>query len=116
VDKNGVASYGIEQYFDSILRGKDGKIVGRASAWMGPVGANDFEIEEMIDGNDVYLTVDVGIQKEVESIINPYYDSLKADSISVLVYDPMSGQIIASANYPSYNPNNYNDAFQVKPL
>jgi cell division protein FtsI/penicillin-binding protein 2 len=44
----------------------------------------------MENGNDVYLTVDVGIQKEVESIIKPYYDSLKADSISVLVYDPMS--------------------------
>jgi stage V sporulation protein D (sporulation-specific penicillin-binding protein) len=27
VDKNGGAFYGIEQYFDSVLRGKDGKIV-----------------------------------------------------------------------------------------
>lgn len=116
VDKNWAAYYGIEQYFDSILRGKDGKIVGRASAWIGPVGANDFEIDEMVEGNDIYLTVDVGIQKEIESIIQPYYDSLKADSISVLVYDPMSGHIIASANYPSYNPNNYNDAFEVMPL
>ena len=83
---------------------------------MGPVGANDFEIDQMVQGNDIYLTIDVGIQKEIESIIKPYYDSLKADSISVLVYDPMSGQIIASANYPTYNPNNYNDAFTVEPL
>lgn len=116
VDKNGVASYGIEQYFDSILRGKDGKIVWRASARIGPVGANDFEIDEMVEWNDVYLTIDVGIQKEIESIIKPYYDSLRVDSLSVLVYDPMSGQIIASANYPNYNPNNYNDAFTVQPL
>lgn len=116
VDKNWVAAYGVEQYFDTMLRGKDGKIVWRSSAWMGPVGANDFQIDQMVEGNDVYLTVDVGIQKEVESIIKPYYDSLRADSISVLVYDPMSGQIIASANYPTYNPNNYNDAFTVQPL
>jgi len=68
------------------------------------------------DGNDVYLTIDVGIQKRIETIIKPYYDSLKADSISVLVYDPMNGQIKASANYPTYNPNNYNDAFQLQPL
>lgn len=116
VDKNWVASYGIEQYFDDILRGQDGKIVWRASAWIGPVWANDFEIDEMVEGNDIYLTIDVGIQKEIESIIKPYYDSLKVDSLSVLVYDPMSWQIIASANYPNYNPNNYNDAFTVQPL
>ncbi|MEI8091908.1 MAG: hypothetical protein WCG98_06995 [bacterium] len=90
MDKNGVASYGLEQYFDSILRGKDGKIVGRTSAWVGPVGANEFDIADAQDGNDMYLTIDVGIQKEIETIIKPYYDSLKADSISVLVYDPMS--------------------------
>lgn len=116
VDKNGGAYYGIEQYFDSILRGQDGKIVWRASAWMWPVGANDFDVEDKVNGNDIYLTIDVGIQKEIESIIKPYYDSLKADSISVLVYDPINGQIIASADYPSYNPNNYNDAFQLQPL
>jgi stage V sporulation protein D (sporulation-specific penicillin-binding protein) len=37
VDKNNNSFYGIEQYFDDLLRGKDGKIVGRASAWIGPV-------------------------------------------------------------------------------
>ena len=35
VDKNGVAYYGIEQYFDESLRGIDGKIVGRASSFIG---------------------------------------------------------------------------------
>jgi cell division protein FtsI/penicillin-binding protein 2 len=80
------------------------------------VGANEFEIDPVLDGNDIYLTIDVGIQKEIESIIKPYYDSLKADSISVLIYDPNNGQIKASANFPSYNPNNYNDIFQLMPL
>jgi cell division protein FtsI/penicillin-binding protein 2 len=41
---------------------------------------------------------------------------LKDDSISVLVYDPFNGHVIASANYPSYNPNNYNDAFTLQAL
>ncbi|MEI8008579.1 MAG: hypothetical protein WCI00_04090 [bacterium] len=68
------------------------------------------------DGNDVYLTVDIGIQKEAESIIKTYHDMLKDDSISVLVYNPFNGQVKASASYPSYNPNNYNDAFTLEPL
>ena len=116
VDKNNNAYYWIEQYFDDILRGKDGKIVWRASAWIGPVWANEFELDEAQDGDDVYLTVDIGIQKEAESIIQRYHNMLKDDSISVLVYDPYNWQVKASATYPSYNPNNYNDAFTLQPL
>ena len=116
VDKNNNAYYGIEQYFDDILRGKDGKIVWRASAWIGPVWANEFELDAAQDGNDIYLTIDIGIQKEAESIIKSYHDLLKDDSISILVYNPFNGQIKASATYPSYNPNNYNDAFTLQPL
>ena len=116
VDKSNNAYYGVEQYFDSVLRWKDWKIVWRASAWIGPVWANEFELDEAQDGNDLYLTIDIGIQKEAESIIQRYHDLLQDDSISVLVYDPFNGQIKASANYPSYNPNNYNDAFTLQPL
>ncbi|EKD24876.1 MAG: hypothetical protein ACD_80C00145G0010 [uncultured bacterium (gcode 4)] len=116
VDKSNNAYYGVEQYFDTLLRGKDGKIVWRASAWVWPVGANEFQLEEAQDWNDLYLTIDIGIQKEAESIIKKYHDLLKDDSISVLVYDPFNGQIKASASYPSYNPNNYNDAFTLQAL
>ncbi len=116
VDKNNNAYYWIEQYFDDVLRGKDGKIVWRASAWIGPVWANEFEIDQVQDGNDVYLTIDIGIQKEAESIIKKYHETLQDDSISVLVYDPSNGHVKASANYPSYNPNNYNDAFTLQAL
>ncbi len=116
VDKSNNAYYGVEQYFDDVLRGKDGKIVWRTSARIGPVGANEFELENAQDGNDVYLTIDIGIQKEVESIIKAYHDILKDDSISVLVYNPFNGYVISSASYPSYNPNNYNDAFTLQPL
>ena len=66
VDKNGNAFYGVEQYFDAVLRGKDWKIIGRSSSWVGNVWANDFQIDNMVNGNDIYLTIDIGIQKEIE--------------------------------------------------
>jgi cell division protein FtsI/penicillin-binding protein 2 len=44
----------------------------------------------VVDGNDIYLTIDIGIQKEVEAIVKKWQQSLKADSISVLVYNPMN--------------------------
>ncbi|MCF7834635.1 penicillin-binding protein 2 [Candidatus Gracilibacteria bacterium] len=116
VHKSGAPIYGIEQYFDSILRGKDGKIIGRSSAWLGPVGANEFEIEEVKHGDDVYLTVDIGMQREIESIVKNYNENFRSDSISVLVFDPFSGQIIASVNEPSFDPNNYDDVYNLQPL
>ncbi|OQB42664.1 MAG: hypothetical protein BWY04_00101 [candidate division CPR1 bacterium ADurb.Bin160] len=43
-------------------------------------------------------------------------ESLQADSVSILIYDPNNGQIKASINYPSFDPNNYNDVYMLKPL
>lgn len=116
VDKNGEAFYGIEQYFDEQLRGHDWKIIGRASAWIWWVWANDFEIEDVVDWDDIYLTIDLWIQKEIEWIAQSWQQSLKADSVSILVYDPMNWHIKASTSYPSFNPNDYNDAYTLRPL
>ncbi len=116
VDKNGVAYYGIEQYFDESLRGIDGKIVGRASSFIGWVGANDFEVIDSKNGDDIYLTIDIGIQKEVENIAKKYVNQFKADAIAVMVYDPNNGQIKASVSAPTFNPNDYNDAYILEPL
>jgi len=116
VDKNGEAFYGIEKYFDEELRGKNWKIIWRSSAWIWWVWANDFEIENVVNWDDIYLTIDIGIQKEIESIVKKWQQSLKADSISVLVYDPTNWQIKASAQYPTFNPNDYNDAYTLQPL
>ncbi len=116
VDKNDHAFYGIEQYFDEILRGRDGKIIWRASAWIWNVWANEFEIDEVVDGDDIYLTVDIWIQKEIEAIAKKRHKYLRADSVSVLVYNPTNGHIKASINYPSFDPNSYDDVYTLEPL
>lgn len=116
VDQHGQAFYGVEQYFDELLAGQDGEIQWRSSAWIGQVWANDFEIKNVKNGDDVYLTVDISIQKEMEAIVKRYQKRFKADSVSILVYDPFGWQIKASASYPSYNPNNYNKAYEFMPL
>lgn len=116
VNNNDEVFYGIEQYFDQMLRWKDGKIIGRASTWIGDVGANEFEVENVQNGKDIYLTIDLTIQKEVEAIVEHYQKDFRSDSVSVLVYEPYSGHVIASATAPNYNPNNYEDIFSIVPL
>ncbi len=116
VDKNWNAFYGIEQFFDSDLRWKDGKIIWRSSSWIGNVWANEFQIENVVNWNDIYLTIDIGIQKEIEVLSKKYQEQFKADSVSILIYDPFDWSIKASSNYPSFDPNDYNSTFQMKPL
>ena len=116
VDRHDQSFYGIEQYFDDILRGKDWKIIWRASAWIWNVWANEFEIDDVKDGDDIYLTVDIWIQKEIESIAQKWHKNLRADSVSVLVYNPINGHVKASINYPSFDPNSYDDVYTLQPL
>lgn len=116
VNNNSIAYNGIEQYFDDILRGKDWTIKWRASSRIGAVWANEFEVEDMVDWKNVYLTIDVGIQKEIEAIAEKRQEEFKADSISILVYDPFNGYIKWSVSSPSFDPNDYNSAYSHMPL
>ena len=113
VDKNWEAFYGIEKYFDNILRWIDWEITWRSSRNM---WWSDFEVINTKDWDDVVLTIDIGIQKEIEAIAKKYLENLKADSVAVMVFDPKQWQVKASASLPTYNPNNYNDAYTMIPL
>ncbi len=116
MSSNGIATYGVEEYFDNILKWIDGSIEWAASSVIGQLWANDVKIKNAENGYDVYLTIDPVIQTQAEKIIGKYRDAFRADSISILVYDPFSGQVLASANAPDFDPNHYNDVYTLKPL
>ena len=113
VDKNWEPFYWVEKYYDSILQWTDGKIKWRSNwnMWW-----SDFEVINTKDWDDIILTIDIWIQKEVESIAKKYIDNFKADSIAIMVFDPNKWQVKASVSLPTYNPNNYNDAYTMIPL
>ena len=113
VDKNGEAFYGIEKYFNNILQWVDWKIIWRSSRNM---WWSDFEVINTKDWDDVVLTIDIWIQKEVEDIAKRYLEAFHADSLAVMVFDPKKWQVKASVSLPTYNPNNYNDAYTMIPL
>ncbi|USN57293.1 MAG: hypothetical protein H6766_02290 [Candidatus Peribacteria bacterium] len=101
---------------DDTLRGRDGTIIGRSSGVIGSIGANEFDVKPAINGDDIYLTIDQNVQKYIESILPFYHEQFASDAISVIVMDPFTGAIKATANYPTYNPNNINSAVRYLPL
>lgn len=56
------------------------------------------------------------MQREVERIAKEELKNLRADAISILVLDSQNGELKASVNAPTFDPNNYNDAYTLIPL
>jgi len=108
--------WGIEWYFNDILKWKEGKIVWMSTPWIWKIASTSFDIQEAENGADIYLTIDYSLQKTVEEIIKKYYYDLRADDISVIIMDPFNWQVKALAGYPNFDPNNWKDIYKIKPL
>ena len=105
------AQEGIEKSYDSVLSGDTGKQKYYTNAKQ-KIISKPIEVEKTIQGKEIQLTIDSTIQFYafkylVETIINN-----KAKAGTVLVFDNMSGEVLAIASYPSYNPNDPNRSIQ----
>ena len=106
----------IEEYYDDLLKGEKWKIMWMDTPWIWKIGSTNLQIKPAKNWADIYLTIDFNIQKKLESILRKYYFDLKPDNISAVIMDPFNGQIIALAEYPNFNPNNWKQIYKVKPL
>ncbi|MDR1834005.1 MAG: penicillin-binding protein 2 [Propionibacteriaceae bacterium] len=60
-----------------------------------------------VNGQDYTLTIDAGLQSEVEQILADRVVETRGDSGVALVLDVNSGEVLAMANYPTFDPNNW---------
>jgi len=63
--------------------------------------------EQSLAGNDVYLSIDHGIQTIAERELSQVASTFEAKAGSVVVVAPDTGDILAMASWPGYNPNDY---------
>lgn len=95
---------GIEAKYDSDLKGKNGKINRQTNAAGASLGDENYVAA--IDGNNLYLTIDFTIQSIVEKYLKEAcIDNVCTDGGSIIAMDPQNGDILAMANYPSYDLN-----------
>lgn len=72
------------------------------------------ELISVKNGIDINLTLDRNIQKQVSSLLANAVESYKANKGSVIVMNPKTGAIIAMANYPDYDPNDFTEVYEVE--
>ncbi|MBI1856701.1 penicillin-binding protein 2 [Candidatus Saccharibacteria bacterium] len=105
VNDAGEGKYGIEQFMHDELKGKSGELKAITDARGVPLAANkDNLVKEPIAGKDVLLTIDIGMQQQLEDILKAGLDQAKSTSGGALILEANTGAIKAMANYPTYNP------------
>ncbi len=110
VDNEGTGQYGIEGALDKRLKGVDGKLQAVTDVRRIPltVSENDVSIPAK-DGDNLVLSVDRNIQSYAESALKKGLEKVRATKGSVIIMNPNNGQVMAMANYPSYDPSKYNE-------
>ena len=97
---------GIEAKYEEELKGEQGAIQKHTDAKGVEIGEEGENYIPAVDGNDLVLTIDLTIQSIVEKYLEEAcIDNVCTDGGSIIVMNPQNGDILAMANYPSYNLN-----------
>lgn len=102
VDNKGLA--GIEYQLDKKLRGKKKEITYYKDAKGRPIKHESQEFEEKSE--DIYLSVEKDVQIVLENSLSEVVEKYQAIIAGAGVLNADTGEIIAMANFPTYNPNN----------
>nr|WP_254391559.1 penicillin-binding transpeptidase domain-containing protein [Streptomyces buecherae] len=103
VNAQGKGSAGIEQMLNTELAGKDGKRVYAQSGGR-QVPTADVKEQPAVPGSDVELTIDRDLQWAAQKAISDQVRESKADGGYVVVQDTRTGEILALANAPGFDP------------
>ena len=104
IDNQGLS--GIELMYDDYLRGEAGAIKYFCDAKGNKLNLSEIFLEST-SGMNVYLTIDINIQLALERELNNVESTLEPDNSLGIVIDPNTGEILAMASRPTFNPNNY---------
>ena len=109
VNVAGEGQYGVEGSLNSRLKGQDGLLQSVTDVRNVPltVGKNNMRIEAK-SGDNLALTVDRNIQSQAELALKKGIEAVNATEGSAVIMNPKNGQILALANYPTYNPAEFN--------
>lgn len=118
-----IGMIGLESYYDDVLSGTNGRRFGYLNS------DNDLEktVREAVDGDTIVTTLDANLQSIVEKKIQEFCDTFEdndregpaANNIGVLVMNPKTGEVMAMAQYPTFDltdPWSLSDRYTKKEL
>jgi cell division protein FtsI (penicillin-binding protein 3) len=104
-DGSGLA--GVEQRYDQLLRGHAGQMMLEQDPSGRPIPQGQRSVEPATQGADLVLTIDQELQYVSEQALAQAVKQYRARAGSVVVMAPGSGEILALANVPTFDPNRF---------
>ena len=116
VDGNGLS--GLESYYEDVLLGTDGEMIFETGLDGTPIAGGATQITPAKDGTDLVISLDVDLQEVAESVIAEAAETFEAESGSVMVTNPRTGEILAACSTPLADLDDLTDAsaLNLKPV
>ena len=114
VNADGKGQYGVEGSLNDQLAGTDGllKTVTDVNDVALSIGSDNVRIPA-VDGENIVLTIDRNLQAQVEQVLADVTNAYGKTNSSALVMDPNTGEVLAMANYPTYDPSDYGNVSDI---
>ncbi|MFA5948214.1 MAG: penicillin-binding protein 2 [Candidatus Gracilibacteria bacterium] len=112
VNKENTGQYGIESSFNTDLQGIAGKFQTKKDSIGRQITVGESVLKPAVDGDDIVLTIDRSIQLKAEKILKEAVEKYRSDNGQMIIMNPKTGEILAMANYPNFDPNTYGDVFK----
>ena len=105
VNVDGVGQSGLEQQYETLLRGEAGRSMRSVDGKARPIYDSGNLYIEPQDGSTVRLTIDATIQEIVEKAMRECYEVNKAQAVHAIAMDVYTGAVLAMCSKPDYDPN-----------
>jgi cell division protein FtsI/penicillin-binding protein 2 len=107
VNVDGIGQYGIESSEDALLAGLPGSVTAQEDVIGRQIADSVYQLSEPVDGSDLRLTIDSGLQHLLEAQMWDTYRRNAAKGATGVVMDVDTGAVLALATFPSYDANSY---------
>jgi len=107
VDNDGTGTFGVEQAEDAMLAGTAGSVSAQEDVAGRQIADSVTLLREPIDGRDLQLTIDAGVQNLLEQEIHETFVVNSAAGATGLIMNAETGEILGMASYPSYDANQF---------
>ena len=98
-----VGMMGIEQAFDDLLNGQDGKVTDQKDSQGYGIPGTEVVLEEPIDGKEIYLTLDMRLQTYLETLMTKVYEEAEPEEMVAMLVNPKTGAVMAATQRPTFN-------------
>ncbi|HTL53123.1 MAG TPA: penicillin-binding protein 2, partial [Planctomycetota bacterium] len=110
ISRDEKSAEGLEFSWNDCLRGTPGKRSWPTTGRRQMLGADGVETVDPTPGDTLTLTIDLGIQNILEEELANTVLKFAPKAASAVVLDPNTGDVLAAANYPNFDPNDFSDS------